>query len=187
SCPTRTDRRAQPSPAPPRALARGRRREAGAKDRCEAKPSVELQGDEEKCANGDEERADRKSRVEVLFELRVDRERQRLRHSLQAAGEDDRRAELAEPAGKCQRRGGAEPSGCERQRNAQKYASRSRTESPGRVDECPVDRLERRDRPPEVERALDEGDCQDDSCLGERDLDAEGMQLAAEEAGAAER
>src|SRR2546423_5210402 len=97
SCPRRTGRRAQPSPARPRALARERRREAGAKDRTEAKPSVELQGDEEQRADDDEQRADREGRVEVLVELRVDRKRESLRHALQAPGEDDRCAELAEP------------------------------------------------------------------------------------------
>src|SRR5205085_9660177 len=90
----RTARRARGGRHRGRALARGRDREAGAKDRGEAEPWIELQRDEQNGADDDEEAADRERRVEVLLELRVDGKRQRLRHPLQAAGEYDRRAEL---------------------------------------------------------------------------------------------
>ena len=135
----------------------------------------------------DEERADRQRRVEVLVELRVDRERQRLRHPLQAAGEDERCAELTEAAGKRERRRGAEATGGERKRDAGEDTRRRRAERSRSVDERPVDRLERGDRAAKVERALDEGDRKDDGCLRERNLNAERIELVAQETGAAER
>ena len=48
------------------------------------------------------------------LELVVDRERQRLRPALEAAGEHDRRAELAEPAREADRLAGGEPAAGER-------------------------------------------------------------------------
>ena len=55
--------------------------------------------------------------VEVpRLELVVDRERKRLGPALQAAGEHDRRAELAEPARQAERLAGDEAAARERQR-----------------------------------------------------------------------
>ena len=55
----------------------------------------------------DEYRAHGDGRVEVAgAELGVDRERQRLRHALEAAGEHDRRSELADAAGDREREAG---------------------------------------------------------------------------------
>src|SRR6059036_1000324 len=99
----RTARRAQTSRRRRRARALRRRLEAGARDRDEAKPWIELQRHEQQRTDDDEQGTDRQRRVEVLLELCIDRERQRLRHALQAAGEDDRCAELAEAARKRER------------------------------------------------------------------------------------
>src|SRR5205085_11244867 len=151
-----------------RALARGRNREAGAKDRGEAEPWIELQRDEQNGADDDEEAADRERRVEVLLELRVDGKRQRLRHPLQAAGEDDRRAELAEPAGERERGRRGKPARCQRERHARKYPSRRRAERARGVEQRRIDALERRDRAADVERALDERDGEHDRGLRER-------------------
>ena len=96
--------------------------------------------------------------VEVDLELRVDRERQRLRHALEAAGEHDRRAELAEAARECERLAGREAAARERQHDAEERPRRPGAERARRGDEVRVDRLERGDRLPDVERARDERD-----------------------------
>ena len=83
-----------------RALARGRSERSGT---ARSTRSASIEGSSltaRRMADADEHEqgADREGDVEVLVELRVDRERQRLGDALQAAGEHDRRAELAEPA-----------------------------------------------------------------------------------------
>ena len=138
-----------------------------------------LSADEDRRADEDEERADRERDVEVLVELRVDRERQRLGHPLQAAGEDDRRSELTEPARERERRGGAR---AHRPASGSAIASedapRPCPERACRCDQVRVDALEGCDRPAQVERALDERDREDDGGLREPDLDPERVQLA---------
>ena len=111
---------------------------------------------------------------------RVDRERQRLGHSLQAAREDDRRSELSEAAGERERRSCSEPANGQRQRDAPEDAPRARPERACRCDQVRIDAFEGCDRPPHVEGALDERDREDDRRLREADADPERVQLLAE-------
>ena len=83
----------------------------------------------------------------------VDRERERLRLALEAAGEHDRGAELAEPAGQGDRLPGDQPAARERQRDAEERPDRAGAERARRGDEVGVDGLERGDRLADVERA----------------------------------
>ena len=110
-----------------------------------------------------------------------------MRHPLQAAGEDDRRAELAEPAGERERGGGAQPP----------TASGSATRAKTRHGPAPsvraaatrvrIDAFEGGDRPAKVEGALHERDGEHDGRLREADLNPERVELVAEEPGAPER
>ena len=102
---------------------------------------------------------------------RVDRERQRLGHLLEAAGEHDRRAELAEAARERKRLAGGETAARQRKHDAEERARRARAERARRGDEVRVDRLERRDRLADVERARDERDRERDRGLRERERD----------------
>ena len=122
-------------------------------ERCHVSPMSEA--GEEDDADEDEHAAHRERRVEVRVELGVDRERQRLRHLLQAAGEHDRRAELAEPARERQREPGDQPAARERQHDAEERARRAGAERPRGGGEVRVGRLERGDRLADVERARD--------------------------------
>ena len=115
--------------------------------------------------------------VEVEIELRVDRERQRLRHALEAAGEHDRGAELAEPARERERQPGDEPAAREREHDAEERAGRTGAERARGGDEIRVDRLEGGDRLPDVERAGDERDGDVDGALRERERDPERVEL----------
>ena len=89
---------------------------------CESDSEAEEQDD----ADQDEHAAHRERRVEVPVELGVDRERQRLGDALQAAGEHDRGAELAEPAREREREPGDQPAARERQDDAEERARRAR-------------------------------------------------------------
>ena len=102
-------------------------------------------------------------------ELLVDRERQCLRHALQAAGEHDRRAELAQPAGERERLAGREPAARERQHDAEERPRRAGAERARSGDHIRVDSLEGRDRRADVERARHERDGEHDRRLRERD------------------
>ena len=147
----------------------------------------ELDGEEEEGADDDEHGADRERDVEVDVELLVDRQRERLRDALERAGEHDRRAELADPARERERPAGAEPTGCQRQGDAEERSSGAGAERAGGAGEGRVDRLERRDRGAEVERAGDEHDREDDGELGERRVESPSdVQRPAEQAVATE-
>src|SRR5207253_8336575 len=145
----------------------------------ESKQSGELQGHDQKCADEDEELADREGGVEILVELRTDRERQGLRHALQVAREDDRGTELPEAPRERQCRRSAEAACGERERHAREHPCRSCPECPRGVDQYSVQRLEGRDCTAKVERALDERDRQHDRGLREGDLHADSVELAA--------
>src|SRR5919201_5083514 len=70
-------------------------------------PSVdELDRDEDRCADYDEDGPEREGAVEVAREAGEDRQRGGLSDPLEAAGEDQRRAELAERPPPRQRRAG---------------------------------------------------------------------------------
>src|SRR4029453_16771209 len=108
-------------------------------------------------------------------------ERQRLRRALEGAGEHDRRAELADPTGEGERSACAEPAGGGRGRASPEDAGRAGPERAGGGGEGRVDRLERGDGGPDIERARDEGDGEDDGGLGERDVDPERLDRPAEQ------
>ena len=137
-------------------------------------------------AHEDEQCADRQGEVEVDLELGVDRQRQRLRDALEAAGEHDRRAELPDPAGEGERRTGAEAAERERQRDAEEDAGRRCAECARCVDQVLVERLEGGDSLPDIERARDEGHGHHDCHLRERDLEPEPADGRAQETDAAE-
>ena len=124
----------------------------------------ELQRQQDREADDHEQRADRerdrRSRSEL--ERRVDGERERLRPALEAAREHDRGAELAEAAGERDRLAGREAGARERQRHAEERPDRPGAERARGGDEVRVDRLERGDRLPDVERAGHEHDREDD-------------------------
>ena len=96
-----------------------------------------------------------------------------MRHALQAAGEHDRRAELAEPARERERRTRHQAAARERQHDAEERPHRAGAERARRGDDVWVDRLERRERRSDVERARDERDRQDDGRLREGKARAE--------------
>ncbi len=77
-------------------------------------------------------------------------------------GEHDRRPELAEPTREREGRAGAEAARCERQRHAKEHPPRAGAERARGGGQRRVDRLEGRDRRPDVERARDEGDGEHD-------------------------
>ena len=105
----------------------------------------------------------------LIVERAVDRERQRLGHALQAAREHDRRAELAQAARERERLAGREAAARERQHDPEERPPRAGAERARGGDQVRVDRLEGRDRLPDVERARDERDRQHDRRLRERD------------------
>ena len=108
-------------------------------------------------------------------------------HSLEAAGEHDRRSELAETSCERQCRAGREPAEGERQSDPAERTSRARAQRPRRIDEGLIDGFERRDCLANVERAGDEGDSENDRRLRERQLDAEDLQRRTEQPRTAER
>src|SRR5205085_10926691 len=122
-------RRARRAPRPRgrrSARRRGRTRGAERRERDRAGPSGnELEGEQEHGAEADEERADRQRGIEVDLELGVDGERESLRDPLEAAGEEQRGPELAQPSGQGQCRGSAESGGGERERDTREDAKRS--------------------------------------------------------------
>ena len=135
--------------------------------------SKSLEPDEDRCADDDEERADCQCDVEVRVELGIDRERQRLGHPLEAAGEDDRRAELSEPARQRQRRGRAEPARRRAgPRRDERRATVPRRGSGLRKSGCRRRLRTRRSRHG-GRRGSRRSDRQDDRELGEADLDPE--------------
>src|SRR5581483_11798055 len=134
-----------------------------------------------------QQRAHRERLREVDVELRVDRERQRLRHALQAAREHDRRPELADPARERERRAGAEPAGGERERDSQERTAGACAEGTGGRQQRRVDRLEGGDRRTQVERPGDERHREHDRRLREADLQAERVERPAEQSQPAER
>ena len=159
----------------------------GLRYQAEARPrGSELDGEQHHSADDDEEGADRERDVEVDVELRVDRERKRLCHPLEASCEEDGGAELADPSCERKCRSGAETARGQRQGDPAKRASRAGAEGSGGGHQILVYRLERRDRLADVEGARDVDDSEDDGRLRESDADAERLEGAAEQAEAAE-
>jgi len=109
-----------------------------------------------------------------------------LGHALEASREDERRPELAEPSGQGERRGSAEPRGGERESDPREDPERPRPERSGGLEQRAVDSFEARDRGPQIERGLDEGDREDDGDLCEGDIDPQRAHRAAEQAEAPE-
>src|SRR5581483_7844228 len=110
----------------------------------------------------------------------------RLGHALEAAGEHDRRAELADAAGEGERGAGREAAARKGQRDPDERACRAGAERARGVEQRAVERFERRDRLAEVEGARDVGDGDHHGRLREAHADAEGVEGAAEEAEAPE-
>ena len=131
--------------------------------------------------------AHRECRVLVQVELVVDRERQRLRDALEASREHDRRAELADSARERQSEPGDQPAAREREHDAEERPRRPRAERARGRRQARVDRLERGDRLPDVERARDVRDGDDDRALGERSEMPKSVESRAEQPVAAER
>ena len=144
-------------------------------ERCHESPmrSVTSRSDAEQ----DEHAAHRERRVEASVELGVDRERQRLGHTLEAAREHDRGAELAEPARERQREAGDQAAARQRQHDAEERAPGPRAERARGGGEIRVGGFERGDRLADVERARDIGDRDRDRALGERQRDPEASRL----------
>ena len=86
---------------------------------------ADLGGEEDHRADRDQQGADREREVEVEVERLVDRQRERLGDAAQAAGEHERRAELADPAGE------GEGSARRRARLRRAAARRARTSRAG--------------------------------------------------------
>ena len=141
-------------------------REKSAREGCHCRTSLIVMRSDG--AHEHEQRADRERDSEVHVELRVDGERQRLRHPAQAPGEHDRRAELAEAPRKGKRLAGREPAAGERQDDAEERLHGTGTERARRGDEVRVDLLESGDRLAHVERARDERDRERHRALRER-------------------
>ena len=132
-------------------------------------PDEQPQPAHERSADRHEQRAHRERDVEVDVKGGVDRERERLGHPLEAPGEHDRRAELAQAAGERERLTRGQAAARERKDDAEEGARRPRTESARRGDHVRVDGLEGGDRRPDVERARNVGDGKRDRGLRERD------------------
>ena len=144
----RRARRARPSPRPrARALARNDRRGRRelCREGCQRTPTLRMRRIARLRMTSSALIASAVVRWSAL-ELVVDRERQRLRPALEAAGEQDRRAELAEPAREAERLAGEEPAARERQRDPEERPQRPGAERPRRGDH-------RRSRPPRTRRS----------------------------------
>ena len=103
-----------------------------------------LEAQQDRGADDDQQHADRDRLIEVGVEQGVDGQRQRLGGALEAAGEQDRRAELADPARERDRRRRAEPAAGQRDRDPQHPPQRARAERAGDVEQRRVDAPRRR-------------------------------------------
>ena len=99
---------------------------------------------------------------------------------MQAAGEDDRGAELAEAAREGEGRAGGEAAEREGHGHSGEHAGRPGAERARRVEQVAVDGLEGGDPAADVERRLNERDGKDDGRLREGNSDPERVHRSSE-------
>ena len=128
--------------------------------------------------DGDEHQRQGDGGVRVGLALQVDLERQGARHALQAAGEGQRRAELAEGAGEGEDGAGHDRGQHERQRHPEQHGGRSRAEGRGDGLVARAGRAERALQAEHEERQRDEGLGDHDGRRREGDVERAAEQAA---------